>query len=154
MTIALLVSLLSLPVQAELVKSVLQEPNQEVTRENLRAARICDGKERKCASGSRAGVVLPSCELVCPEDNRHDLSCYKGVLEDEGEYEYTWVEAEVPGTPVIYSAGGAWKTSETPALNCTVFETIRRPAIPAESFRRPAFHGQKPHHPQKVRHAR
>jgi hypothetical protein len=131
------------------VKSVILKANQEVSRENLRAARICEGKERKCANGSRAGLVLPSCELVCPEDNRKDLSCYQGMAEDQGEYEYSWVEREVPGTPVIHSAGGAWHVSDTPALNCTVFEIVNRPAIPADAFRRPASHK-----PQKVRDAR
>lgn len=150
MCITLLITmLLASPAQAELVKSVLQKPNQAVTRENLRAARACDGKERKCANGERAGLVLPNCELVCPEDNRQDLSCYKGMAEDSGEYEYQWVEAEVPGTPVIYSAGGSWSGSKTPPSNCTVFEVVRRPTLPAESFRRPAGH-----RPGKVRDAR
>lgn len=141
----ILSALLSAPAEAKLVKSVIIRPNEVVTRETLKAARACEGKERKCGDGSRAGLILPNCELVCPEDNRKDLSCYKGIAEDQGEYEYSWVEEEVPGTPVLYSAGGSWDISGAPALNCTVFEIVRRPLIPTESFRRPATH-----RPQRV----
>jgi hypothetical protein len=129
-----------MPVQAELVKSVVSKPNQEVSRETLPAAKVCEGKERRCADGSRAGLVLPSCELVCPEDNRKDLSCYQGIADDSGEYEFRWVEREVPGTPVIYSAGESWSGSSERGFNCTVFELVRQSMIPAESFRRPANH--------------
>jgi hypothetical protein len=130
--IAILAFFLTAPAQAKLVKTVYQKPNERVTAETLPAARACEGNHRTCRNGRSAGLVLPTCERVCPEDNRHDLACYAGLAEDADPSLVVWEEREDLDLPVIYSEGGEGKSMGAGApLDCEVFEIVKQPKFPA-----------------------
>lgn len=145
-----LLIVLTPPAEAKLVKSAMMLPNEKLTAENLPAARACAGKKRICANGRPAALLLPTCELVCPEDGRKDVSCYRGLMEESDESRITWVEVpEIPEKPLIYSEGSYSPGSDEPAADCEVLELVRASAFPAG-----AFYGKNHRKSRKVKTAR